>query len=92
MRQVFRGKDQTSLGQLIHLPWTRQLALCEGNGQLPGLTTGSDPSENLLWVLLGFDPHNLVYPVSLRFNSEDSACVAAPGSRHVLCFSAPCPR
>ena len=72
--QVFRGSNQTRLGQLLHLSWTRQLALCEdnANGQLPGIDVGADPAENLLWVLVGFDAQNLQFPISSRFNAEDS--------------------
>ena len=52
--QAFRGKDQSYLGQLLHPPWQRQLALCEDNehGQLPGIDAGGDPTENLLWSLV----------------------------------------
>ena len=66
--QVFRGKDQSYLGQLLHLPWQRQLALCEDNehGQLPGIDAGGDPTENLLWVLVGFDVQNLTFPGLLQ--------------------------
>ena len=69
-----RGADQTFLVQLIRLPWHRQLELCEDNStcHLPGLVVGDNPSENLLWVLVGFDVETFTYPQHQRFNSEDA--------------------
>ena len=70
----YRGKDSTAMLQLAKLPWARQLELLSDNGtcDLPGFEEGAVPSENLMWILCGFDAECQHFPASQHFNGEET--------------------
>ena len=70
----FHGADETLLFQLAQLPCQRQLEMLSDNEQcdLPGFSEGStNPGENLLWILVGFDMATMTYPDHQQFNSQE---------------------
>ena len=68
----YRGKDETLLLQLVRMPWHRQLELCSDNEHcdLPGISQDGVPSENLLWILLGFESESATFPKNQHFNGQ----------------------
>ena len=87
----YRGADETSLLQLVRMPWHRQLELVADNEHcdLPGIVEGGVPSENLLWVLVGFDMDAATFPKTQRFNAEERwLCFASTSYSKLMLYFA----
>ena len=55
------------------------------HSDLPGIVAVGVPSENLLWVLLGFDMDAATFPKTQRFNAEE--CWQCLQRKHMFCFN-----
>ncbi len=66
--QAHKGPQLSSDSILAHTPWNNTVSMLKQR-QVPGLTPGGNPQQNLLWMLVGVDCEHMNYPREQCFDN-----------------------